>query len=216
LPISVFLADDHPVLRHGLRSSLEAHRDFVIVGEASDGHETVRLVQQLKPNVVVLDVMLPGLNGLTVAHRIKKDAPHTRVVFFTMYSNEAFVVEAFKHGALGYVLKCAEPHHVVSAIREAAAGRRYLSPPLTERMVADYLRKAKSVPFDPNETLTPREREVLQLAAEGNSSTAIAARFRISPRTVEMHRANLMRKLGLRNQTELVRYALRRGIIAAE
>ncbi len=216
MPISVFLADDHPVLRHGLRSSLESHHDFVIVGEASDGHETVRLVEQLKPNVVVLDVMLPGLNGLTVAQRIKKDLPRTRVVYFTMYSNEAFVVEAFKHGALGYVLKCSEPHHVVSAIREAAAGRRFLSPPLTERMVADYLRKAKSVPFDPYETLTPREREVLQLAAEGNSSTAIAARFRISPRTVEMHRANLMRKLGVRNQTELVRYALRRGIIATE
>ena len=216
LSISIVLADDHPVLRQGLRTLFEAEHDFVIVGEASDGQETVRLVERLKPDVLLLDVMLPRLNGLTVAQRVRERSPNTRMVFFTMYSNEAFVVEAFKNGAFAYVLKASEPDRIVRAVREAAAGRRYLSPPLSERMLADYRKRAESVPFDPFETLTGREREVLQLAAEGNSSPTIATRLHISPRTVEMHRANLMRKLGLRNQTELVRCALRRGIITAE
>ena len=216
MPISVFVADDHPVLRQGLRALFEAEHDFVIVGEAGDGQETVRAVEGLKPDVLVLDVMLPRLNGLTVAQRIRVRSPNTRMVFYTMYSNEAFVVEAFKNGAFAYVVKSSESVHIVRAVREAIAGRRYLSPPLSERMLAEYRKKAESVPFDPLETLTDREREVLQLAAEGNSSPAIAERLHISPRTVEMHRANLMRKLNVRNQTELVRYAVRRGIITAE
>ena len=213
---TIVLADDHQVVRNGLRVLLEAEPDFSVVGEAGDGLEAVRLVERLQPDVLVLDLMMPGLNGLEVARQVSQRSPQTRVVILSMYDNEAYVLEALRAGAAAYVPKESTSAELVRAIREAVAGRRYLSPPLSERAIEIYIQKAESAALDPYETLTAREREVLHLVAEGHTNAEIAARLFVSPRTVETHRANLMRKLGLHTQTDLIRYALRRGILPME
>jgi two-component system, NarL family, response regulator NreC len=213
MTISIILADDHPVVRRGMRALLESQPDFSVAGEASDGLQTVRLVERIKPDVLVLDLMMPGLSGLEALRIIREKSPHTHVVLLSMYSDKAFIAEALKLGATGYVLKGCTEENVLRAVREAAAGRRFLSPPVTEIAIDAYIEQAKSGPFDPHETLTAREREVLQLTAEGKSSPEIAARLHISHRTVENHRANIMRKLGLQNQTEIVLHAVRHGLI---
>ena len=211
--ITIMLADDHHVVRQGLRALLEAEQDFRVVGEAGDGLEALQMVEQLKPNVLVLDLMMPGLNGLEVARQLNKHSPHTRVVVLSMYSNEAYVLEALGNGASAYVMKDSNSADLSHAVREVAAGRRYLSPPLSDRAIEAYQEKAKAATLDKYETLTTREREVLQLAAEGHTNTEIASRLGISSRTAEAHRSNLMHKLDLRTQADLIRYALRRGII---
>ncbi len=211
MALTLLLADDHRIVRQGLRAILAAEPDFQLVGEAGDGHEALRLLEQLQPAVMVLDLMLPGLSGLEVARAAAARAPETRVVVLSMHANESYVTEALAAGASGYVLKDASAAELVKAIREAAAGRRYLSPPLSEQALTAYARRAASAPLDPYHTLTAREREVLQLTADGHSGAEIGRRLFISPRTVESHRANLMRKLSLRNQKELVRYAVERG-----
>ena len=213
---TIALADDHQVVRNGLRVLLEAEPDFSVVGEAGDGLEAVRLVERLQPDALVLDLMMPGLNGLEVARQVSQRSPQTRVVILSMYDNEAYVLEALWAGAAAYVLKESTSAELVRAIREAVAGRRYLSPPLSERAIEIYIQRAESAALDPYETLTAREREVLHLVAEGHTNAEIAARLFVSPRTVETHRANLMRKLGLHTQTDLIRYALRRGILPME
>jgi DNA-binding NarL/FixJ family response regulator len=210
---TIVLADDHHIVRQGLRALLESEPSFRLLGETGDGLEAVRLVERLRPQVLITDVMMPGLNGLEVTRQVAKAAPQTRVLILSMYSNDAYVVEALKHGAAGYVLKDSQANDLVLAVKEVAAGRRYLSPPLCERELELYIRKVEAVPEDPYETLTNREREVLQLVAEGRTSAELAERLFISPRTAEGHRANLMRKLNLQNHTELVRYALKRGIL---
>lgn len=214
--IKIVLADDHTVVRQGLRALLEAETDFSVVGEASDGLEALRLVDQLNPNVLVLDLMMPGLNGLEVARQLSKHASHPRIVVLSMYSNEAYVLEALGNGASAYVLKDSSSADLVHAVREVALGRRYLSPPLSDRAIEAYQEKAKAATLDKYDTLTTREREVLQLAAEGHTSTEIAGRLGISSRTAEAHRSNLMHKLALHTQADLIRYALRRGIIPME
>jgi DNA-binding NarL/FixJ family response regulator len=213
---TIVLADDHVVVRQGLRALLEAEPDFAIVAEAADGLEVADLVERLKADVLVLDLMLPGLNGLEVTRQVQQRWPQTRIVILSMYANEAYVLEALRNGAAAYVLKEASAADLVRAIREVMAGRRYLSPPLSESAIELYVQKAKAAPRDAYEALTTREREVLQLAAEGQSNPEIADRLGISARTVETHRANLMHKLDLRSQTDLVRYALRRGILPPE
>jgi two-component system, NarL family, response regulator NreC len=213
MPISVLLADDHPVVRVGLRSLLQAERDFRLLGEVADGLQVLPQVEQLRPHVLVLDLMMPGLSGLEIIRQAGRRVPHTRIVVLSMYANEAYVMEALREGALGYVLKGSHATEVVHAVREAAAGRRYLSPPLSEHAIEAYAQRAQNPTLDLYETLTTREREVLHLAAEGCTSTEIAKRLFISPRTVETHRANLMRKIGVATQTDLVRFALRRGIL---
>lgn len=214
--ITITLADDHRVVRQGLRALLEAESDFIVLGEAGDGLEAVQMVEHLKPNVLVLDLMMPGLNGLEVARQLNKLSPNTRIVVLSMYSNEAYVLEALSNGASAYVLKDSSSADLVQAVREAAAGRRYLSPPLSDRAIEAYQEKAKATALDKYETLTTREREVLQLAAEGHTNTEIAARLGISSRTAEAHRSNLLRKLALHTQADLIRYALRRGIISMD
>lgn len=211
--ITIILADDHHVVRQGLRALLEAESDFSVLGEAGDGLEAIRLVEQLNPNVLVLDLMMPGLNGLEVARQLSKHSSQAHIVVLSMYSNEAYVLEALGNGASAYVLKDSSSADLVHAVREVAAGRRYLSPPLSDRAIEAYQEKAKAATLDKYETLTTREREVLQLAVEGHTSTEIAARLGISSRTAEAHRSNLMHKLGLHTQADLIRYALRRGII---
>lgn len=215
--IRILLADDHRVVREGFRALLEAEPDFEIVGETGDGLEAVRLVEQHKPQVLVVDLMMPGLNGLEVARQVAQRVPRTRIVVLSMHANEAYVLEALKNGASAYVLKDASTAELVRAVREANAGRRYLSPPLSEPAIDSYIQRARtSDSLDVYDTLTNREREVLQLAAEGHTNAEIAARLFISPRTVETHRANAMHKLGLRSHTDLVRFALQRGILPLE
>jgi two-component system response regulator NreC len=213
---TIVLADDHHIVRQGLRALLEAEPDFAVTGEAADGLVVAGLVERLKPDVLVLDLMMPGLNGLDVVRQVRQRSPQTRVIILSMHANEAYVLEALRNGVAGYVLKDSTASDLAQAVREAAAGRRYLSPPLSERAIEAYVHKADAAPLDLYETLSGREREVLHLAAEGYNNTEIAARLCISARTVETHRANVMRKLGLHSQTDLIRYALRRGILPME
>jgi DNA-binding NarL/FixJ family response regulator len=214
--VSVVLADDHPVVRQGLRRVLEAEPDLSLVAEAGDGLEAVRLVERLRPDVLVLDLLMPGLSGLEALPIVRQRSPRTRVVIFSMCANEVFVLQALRNGAAAYVLKGCDPAHAVEAVRRAASGGRYLGPGLSERAFDAYRALAAAAPPDPHDRLTPRERQALQLAAEGHTNAAIAARLSISRRTAEMHRASAMRKLGLRTQADLVRYALRRGMLPPE
>lgn len=213
---TIVLADDHQVVRQGLKALLEAEADFKVVGEAGDGLQTVLRVELTSPRVLVLDLMMPGLNGLDVIPQVKKCSPHTQVVILSMYSNEAYVLEALGSGASAYVLKDSSSGELVHAVREAAAGRRYLSPPLSDRAIEIYQQKAKAATLDRYETLTAREREVLHLVAEGHTSAEIAGRLGISGRTAETHRSHLMHKLDLHTQTELIRFALKRGIVSID
>jgi two-component system response regulator NreC len=206
------LADDHAVVRQGIRAILEMERDFDVVGEASDGPAAVELVERLKPDVLVTDIGMAGLGGLDVALAVRKRSPSTRVVVLTMHANEAYVVQALRNGVLGYVLKDSGYSELIKAVRAAVAGRRHLGPPLSEQTVDSYLRRARDAEVDIYETLTAREREVLSLDAQGLTAPQIGERLSISPRTVETHRARVMQKLGVHTKIELLRYALSRGI----
>jgi DNA-binding NarL/FixJ family response regulator len=206
-PISVVLADDHRIMRDALKALLESE-SFQVAGEAGDGLEAVGVAERVKPNVLLLDVSMPGLGGVDVVKQVAKRSPGTRVLMLSMYANDAYVNGAMKSGASGYLLKDAAAEELFHAIREVAQGRRYLSRSIEEAGAADRQ-------TDVYDTLTMREREVLHLAAEGLTSAQIADRLSISPRTAETHRANSLRKLGIRGQTELVRYAIGRGILSA-
>ena len=211
--ITIVLAEDHHMVRQGLKLVLEQEKNFRLVGEASDGLEAIRLVETVKPGVLVLDLMIPRLHGLDVTRHVRKNCPATRVIILSMHADEPYVMEALRNGAAGYVLKDSTGGDLVKAVREVNAGKRYLSPTLAERAVNGYLEKPGESDLDIYDTLTNRERLVLQLAAEGNTSGEIATKLFISPRTAETHRANLMRKLGLRSQTDLVRFAIRKKVI---
>ena len=213
---TIVLADDHPIVRQGLRAMLEAEPDLAVLGEVANGLEVADVVERLQPNVLVLDVLMPGVGGLEVAQQVSQRSPQTRIVMLSMYSNEAYVLEALRKGATGYVLKDASDDELVQAVRAVAAGKRYLSAPLSERAIEAYLERAVPDPLDQYDTLTAREREVLHLAAEVSTNAEIAARLGISIHTAETYRANLMRKLNLHSQADLLRYALRRGILPME
>lgn len=210
---TVVLADDHQVVRNGLRALLEAEADLSVVGEAADGLEALALVERVQPIVLVADLAMPGLNGLDVTREARRRSPETRTVILSMYTNEAYVLEAINSGAYGYVVKDASAVDFLRAVHEAAAGRLYLSPPLNLSAIEDYARRHRSAPVDLYETMTPRERAVLHLAGEGLTNAEIGTRLSISGRTAESHRANLMRKLGLHGQTDLVRYTIERRIL---
>ena len=210
---TIVLAEAQHLVRRGIRCLVEGEADFKVVGEVADGLEAVRLVQRLKPRVLIVAVAIPGLNGLETTRQVHQQSPTTAVIVLSMFSHEQYVVQALKNGASGYVVKYAKPAELMRAIREVVTGHRYLSEPLSERPLQTWLQRARSAPGDPYETLTPREREVLQLVAEGHSSDRIARRLSISRRTAESHRASIMRKLECRNQVNLVRYVLARGIL---
>lgn len=209
---SVVLADDHNLVRQGLRKLLEGQPDFRVVGEAADGAGAVRLVERLQPDLAVVDLMMGGMNGIEVARHVRDLSPKTSVVVLSMHADEAYVVEALRAGARAYVLKDSLADDLLHAAREAVMGRRYLSHPLSEQAIEGYLREKAGAPLKPHQKLTLREREVLHLVAQGLSNAEMAARFSVSQRTIEGHRAHMMKKLGLRNQTQLLRYALESGI----
>ena len=206
--IKIVLADDHTVVREGFRMVLETQPEFQVIGEARDGLEAIRLVETLKPDVLVVDLMMPGINGLEVVRQVHN---HTRVVVLTMHDHESYVLEALRNGAYAYVLKDATPKELVEAIQKAAIGQRYLSAPFAERAIELYAQMHVNSE-DPYETLSDREREVLLLVAQGYSNQVIGEMLQISPRTVEVHRAKLMKKLNIKSQTELIRFAIQRGL----
>ncbi len=212
--IRVLLADDHPLIREGVRAALQADGRFEVVGDVGEGLRVAELVERLAPHVLVLDVMMPGLNGIEVCRQVARRWPATKVLMLSMHANEAYVVEALRAGALGYALKDTAADDLVRAVRLIASGARYLSPPFSDHVVETYAARLSEL-ADPYETLTEREREVLQLAAEGNGNADIGKRLHISPRTVEIHKSNLLRKLNLAN-VDIVRYALRRGLVALD
>ena len=210
--VTVLLVDDHPMIRQGLHNLLSDVSEFQVVGEAGDGLEALREIELKKPDVLVIDMMMPNLNGLEVLKQTRKISPHTRTIIFSMQSAEVYVAESIKAGAAGYVLKDTGPGEIVEAIHSVMGGNRYLSEKLSEKLEAISPRLVDAA-LDPQQTLTLREREIIQMVAEGRSSNQIGNKIGISPRTVEIHRTNLMKKLRLKNQTELILYAIKHGII---
>lgn len=210
--ITIVLAEDHLIVRQGLRALLGSVPEYCLIDEAGDGPEALQKVEQHSPDVLVLDVMLPILNGLEVARLARQRSPRTQIVFLSMHANEAYVLEALRAGAAAYVLKQSSSDDLRQAINAVMNGERYLSPPLDEQSLTRYVRLIESDGDDLTALLTLREREILPMAAGGLTNAAIAGRLSLSRRTVEMHRSNLMRKLHLRSQTELVRFAIQRGI----
>ena len=213
MSVTVLLADDHPVVRQGMRNLLDAEAGFLVVGEAEDGLQAIQLAEQLKPDVAIIDMMMPRLNGLEAIRQITARVPHTCCIVLSMQSADPYVMQALKAGASGYVLKDSGPSEVVKAIQQVLSGRRYLSPQLSEKLIDLFIAKVESGMLDPYNALTTREREILQLAAEGLSNSNIAEQLSISTRTVEQHRQSMMNKMGFNNQTELIRFALKRGIL---
>jgi two-component system response regulator NreC len=212
----ILLADDHQVVIDGLKALLSGEPDMEVIGQATDGLQVLPRVLELKPEVLVLDLMMPGLGGLEVARQMRDRASETKVIVLSMHANDAYVVEALRNGAVGYVLKQADARALVDAIRTVRSGARYLSPPLSEAKLERWQLDAKAAPLDLYDTLSTREREVLQLACEGLTSAEIGARLTIGKRTVETHRANLQRKLGVKTQADLVRFAVKKGIVGVD
>jgi DNA-binding NarL/FixJ family response regulator len=214
--IRVLLADDHTIVRQGVRLCLEAMGDLEVVAEAEDGQTAVRLAAQLRPDVAVVDLTMPRLSGVEAIRQIKRDVPSTEVVVLSVHDSEAYVVQALRAGAAGYVLKRNAATELAAAIRAAHDGQAYLHPSIARRVIDDYLSRihaSDDAAMEPHERLTPREREVLQLVAEGHSTRSVAGLLCLSAKTVEHHRASLMTKLGLHGQTELVKYAIRAGLV---
>ena len=216
--ITIVLADDHRVMRQGLRALLDEQADFRVVGEAGDGKQALRLVESLRPDVLVADMVMAGMNGVELTREVKRCAPETTIVILSMYGTEGYVHKAMRAGAKAYVLKDASASELAEAIRKVVSGERYLSRKLSEHAIDTYIRDMMPEPHevDTSLVLTGREQEILQRIARGAKNKEIAADLSISPRTVEFHRANIMRKLGLGSQQELFRYCVRAGILKAE
>jgi two-component system, NarL family, response regulator NreC len=206
--VSVLLADDHPVFRQGLRALLEREK-FEILGEASDGLEAIMMAERLQPQVVVIDLAMPALNGIDAVREIIRRAPRSKAILLTMYTEEHHVLEALRAGVKGCVSKSQAAEHLLQAIKDVCAGGVYLSPHVSGAVVQAYLAKTE-LPYEP---LTPRERQVLQLIAEGKTTKETAAVLDVSVKTAETHRTNLMEKLDIHSTAGLVRYAIRRGLL---
>jgi two-component system, NarL family, response regulator NreC len=213
--IRILLADDHTVMRRGLRFLLESQPDFTVVAEASDGREAVQQAEAAHPDVAVLDVAMPNLSGIEAAQRIAAQSPNVAIIILSMHSDEGYVLRALKAGARGYLLKDAAEGDLIEAIRAVSQGRTFFSSEISKMLVEDYIREIRTRGVeDSYELLTSREREILQLLVEGNSNKDIAARLNVSPHTVETHRRNLQDKLNLHSFAELILYAVRKRIIS--
>lgn len=213
--LRILIADDHTLVRAGFRSLLEKLDGCEVVAETGDGREALRLVGQLQPDVVLMDVKMPGLNGLEATARISRDYPTVRVVILSMYTNEEYVLQALRAGAVGYLLKDAATVELQLAIQAAARGEMYLSPSISKRVLQDYIQLVGSS-GGMLDALTARQREVLQLIAEGRTMKEIAQILHISPKTAEAHRAQLMERLDIHDITGLVRFAIRVGLVTPE
>lgn len=212
--IRVLLADDHTIVRKGLRALLEGEAGIEVIGEAEDGREAVRMVQQLLPDVALMDLSMPGLSGLEATRQIKKRFPEVKVVVLTRYASEEYVFQILRAGASGYVVKKAAPTELVLAIQSAYRGDSFLSPAISRPVIEEYIRQAEAMEENSYDRLTNREREVLQLIAEGHSSREIAELLHITDRTVRTHRGHLMDKLDIHSTAELAQYAIRKGIVS--
>lgn len=213
--IRILLADDHQLMRRGVRLMLEREPDLTVVGEASDGREAVALAKSLKPEVVVMDIGMPNLNGIEAAHQLTQDHPELAIVMVSMHSDETYILRALNAGARGYLLKDSAEADLIKAVHAVAGGKSFFSPAVSKVLLDDYVRKLRrSGTEDAYDLLTPREREVLQLIAEGKSNKDIANLLNLSVYTVESHRSNLMEKLNLRGLPEVILYAVRKGIIS--
>ncbi len=217
MSIAVFLSDDHTVVRDGLKLLLDNQSDIAVVGEAGNGREAVRGVGRLKPDIVIMDIAMPELNGIEATRRITESCPDTQVVILSMLSSSEHIFRALQAGARGYLLKESAGAEVVEAIRAVRAGRRYLSQSISEKLVDDYINRRESpAEEDILERLSAREREVLQLVVEGRSTAEIADIAALSPKTVETYRSRLMSKLEIKSMPELVKFALLHGLISLE
>ena len=211
--IRVLVVDDHTIVRDGIRALLTLTGDIEVVGEASNGSEALKMVKELEPDVVLMDIAMPIMDGLEATRRIHKEFPRTRVLVLTQYDDKEYVFPVIEAGASGFISKVAASSELASGIRSVSQGDSYLSPPVAKLLVEDYQRGGGRTIHDPYDQLTDRERDVLKLAAEGYTTQKIAEMLVVTPKTVEGHKTNLMAKLGIHNRTELVKYAVRRGII---
>jgi two-component system response regulator NreC len=213
--IRILLADDHGIVRTGLRLLFERIQDIEVAGEATDGRQAVRLAKELRPDVVILDIAMPLLNGLEAAAQIVREDDRIGVIMLSMHADESYILRALDSGAKGYLLKDKADDDVERAVRSVATGRPFFSPSIAQALLEDYIRLMRERGLqDSYDLLTEREREVVQLLAEGKSNKEAAAVLRLSPYTVETHRTNLMQKLNLHNTAEIVLYAVRKGIVA--
>ena len=213
MTISVFLADDHTVVRDGLRSLLEAQHDIQVVGDAADGRDAVRQVLELRPDIVVMDIVMPGLNGIDATRQICEGCPSIQVIMLSMHSTSEHIFRALRAGARGYLLKESAGKEVAEAIRVVYGRQRYLSARITDAVVDAYLRQSEMAgATDPLARLSPREREILQLVVEGKSSAEIADLLYLSPKTIDTYRSRLMDKLGIKDLPSLVKFAVQHGL----
>lgn len=213
---TIVLADDHRVMRQGLRLLLEEDPGFQIVGEADDGQGALQLVESLRPDVLILDMAMPDMNGASVTREAIRQSPETAVVILSMHGVEGYVRRAMQAGARAYVLKEATSDELVRAVREAIAGRRYLSQALAQRAFESFVDPDPPATMDPKLVLSEREQEILPFIVEGLTAKQISEKLHLSPRTVEFHRTNIMRSLGLRSTKELIRFSVQAGILPDE
>jgi DNA-binding NarL/FixJ family response regulator len=216
--LKVLLVEDHAIVRQGVKALLDEEPDIAVVGETGDGSEALLLAQKLRPDIVLMDLSLPGLSGIEATHQIRERFPTMRIVVLSMHGNEEYVFRALRAGASGYVLKQSTSTELVLALRAVATGSTFLSPAVSQILISDYMRRAKIQESDDEASsiLTPREREVLKLIATGLSNRQIAERLHISVKTVETHRGNIMRKLDVHDRAGLVKHAIDSGLISFE
>ena len=217
MSIKVFIADDHAMMREGLRLIIEAERDISVIGEAADGRQAVRLIQRLTPDVVIMDIAMPMLNGIEATEQILDSKTCTRIIILSMHSSKEHIFRALEAGAKGYLLKESAGKELVKAIRAVYAGNRFLSDRISQTVIEDYIhQRIADSEESPIKRLSPREREVLQLVVEGKSSAEIASNLFLSPKTVETYRSRLMHKLGIKDLPGLVKFAIQHGMTSVE